>query len=274
MKRNLFKIFFTILALLFTTKQVNAVEFNVLVLPTDLFNVCENYFCFTEPSVVASESIIQQLNTYKSISAYSIEDTRATLSQNAELKAETSSLLNNFYTNEKIDFDSLKKISSAFDVKSVILVSAYTVNNENLNKRNLWEILEISSAFNIAHQYTLKTNVVLTDTVNNTVMWSGKYSKNISDNNEYFVAKNLPQAASQLEKLRIYYKDFISQTVCQNIKLRFFPKEVRTVKFNENKDSQPQFMPNALEHLSKPRFEEKPDTTNFGNSTDDFIFSL
>ncbi len=274
MKRNLFKIFFTILALLFTTKQVNAVDFNVLVLPTDLFNTCENYFCFTEPSVIASESIIQQLNSYKNISAYSLEDTRATLSQNTDLRTEASSMLNMFYTNERINFDSLKKISSAFDVKSVILVSAYVVNNETSNKRALWEILELSSAFNIAHPFTLKTNVVLTDTVNSTVMWSGKYSKNISDNNEYFVAKSLPQAASQLEKLKIYYKDFVSQTVCQNIKLRFFPKEVRTVKFNENKTTPPQFMPNALEHLAKPRVEEKPDTTNFGNSTDDFIFSL
>jgi len=274
MEKKLFKIFFTILALIITTKQANAIEFKVLVLPTDLFNVCENYYCFTEPSTIASQNIIQQLNEYKNISAYTLEDTRAVLSSNPELKTETTSVLNNFYTNEKIDFNTLKKISSAVNVKSVILISAYTLNNESAPKRDLWETLELTSAFNIAHPFILKTNVVLIDTVNNTVMWSKKYTKNISDNNEYFTAKNLSQAVSQLEKIKIYYKDFVAQSTCQNIKLRFFPKEVRTIILNNNKNSTPQFIPNALEHLAKPRFENETENTNFDNSTDDFIFSF
>ena len=70
MKKIVFKILFTISILLTATGVANAVQFDVMVLPTDIFNICDNYFCFPEPSEIASEYIIQELNSYKNISAY------------------------------------------------------------------------------------------------------------------------------------------------------------------------------------------------------------
>jgi molybdopterin/thiamine biosynthesis adenylyltransferase len=61
MKKFGVKIIFTIIFTLFSISKVNAVQFDVLVLPTDIFNVCDNYFCFPEPSEIAAKYVIEDL---------------------------------------------------------------------------------------------------------------------------------------------------------------------------------------------------------------------
>ncbi len=271
---KIFKILFILLVAAITAEKVNAVEFNVVVLPTDIFNICDNYFCFPEASEIASEYIIQELNSYKNISAYSLADTRAKLNANPELKTETSTMLDKFSKIDRIDFKPLKDISNEFDVKSIILVSSWVSNEETLTKRNLWEILEITSAFKISHPFKLNTNAVLTDTVNNTVMWSGRYSFDITDSNGFFIGENQAKAASQLEKIKQYYKNNISQTISQNIRLRFFPKDVRTFSLPKQETQESQFMPNALEHLSKPKLQTELNDLYKETTSDDLIFDF
>ena len=57
MKKFGIKIIFTIFLMLFSVTRVNAIQFDVLVLPTDIFNVCDNYFCFPEPSEIATNYV-------------------------------------------------------------------------------------------------------------------------------------------------------------------------------------------------------------------------
>jgi hypothetical protein len=137
--------------------------------------------------------------------------------------------------------------------------------------------LEISGAFNISHPFNLNTNAVLTDTVNNTVMWSGKYSKELSNSNKSFSARTQAKATSHLEKLNLYYKDIVSQNISQNIKLRFFPKDVKTVNFQpKQQEEEKKFIPNALEQLSKPKLQMEFDELQHDDSEslDDFMFTL
>lgn len=276
MKKISLKLLFTIFTFLVLPLQSQAVQFNVLVLPTDIFRVCDNYFCFPEPSEIVAQDVIQNLNSYKNISAIDLAEVRAKFSQNSQLKSTAQSMLNNFEKTDKIDFQSLDQLSNAFGVKSVAIISSYATTDKSPNRRDLWEMLEISNAFKIAYPITLTTNVVLTDTVNNIVMWSSKYNKKVTNSDDYFIAKNQAQASSQLEKIKLYSKSNISQNISQNFHLRFFPKEVRTFtpsKSNAEQQEQKQFVPNALEHLINPNMIKELDDGNL-NTSDDFIFTF
>ena len=65
MKNLAIKIIFTLLIFFSSLGCVRAVEFDVLVLPTDIFNVCDNYFCFPEPSEIAANYVIDELKALK-----------------------------------------------------------------------------------------------------------------------------------------------------------------------------------------------------------------
>lgn len=280
MKKLALKLLFTLFILFTSILKVQAIQFDVLVLPTDILLVCDNYFCFPEVSEIVAEDVIQNLNSYKNISAIDLSQVREKLAKDSDLKATTQNMLNQFQNTDKIDFQALKQISNAFGVKSVALISSYATTDKSQNRRNLWEMLEISNAFKISYPITLTTNAVLTDTVNSIVMWSSKYNKEVSDSDGYFFAQNQAQAASHLEKLKLYSKSNIAQNISQNFHLRFFPKEVRT--FTPNKNTQTEssqekhFVPNALDNLITPNMIKELDdgSLNTGNPSDDFIFEF
>ncbi len=232
-----------------------AIQFDVLALPADLFSVCDNYFCYPEASEIVTNYVIQDLRAHNNtMNIPYLPEVRAKLEANPELKAATKSMLDSFKQSEKIDFETQNTLSKAFNVKSIILISAYSTNERNKQKRNLWETLEISSAFKINYPFSLVTNVVLTDTVNDVIMWSGKYTKKLSDSDGFFSAVNQTQAASQLEKIKMYYKSNVAQNISQHIYLRFFPRDVRTFAVPKKEgEEKPHFVPNALDHLITPQ---------------------
>ena len=278
MKKLGLKIIFTIILALFSVTKVNAVQFDVLVLPTDMFNVCDNYFCFPEPSEIAANYVIQDLETYNTINTVPLSEVRTKLETNPALKQVTQDMLKNFEQTEKIDFQILSELSKEFGVKSAIIISSYAITDRSATKRDLWEVLEISSAFKITYPFNLTTTAVLTDNVNSVVMWSNKYNKTVSDSNGYFLALNHAQAASHLEKIKQYYRNNVSKNISQNVHLRFFPKDVKTFTIKNSQAEQteePTFVPNALEHLIKPQMIRELEEGNSNTtSTDDFIFEF
>ncbi len=277
MKRALLKLLFFIFILVFAPIKAHAVQFDLLVLPTNLFSVCDNYFCFPEVSEIVAEDVIYNLKQYPNINTQALADVRAKLYSNSILKTKTENILNKFEETDRIDFQALQEIAKEFNVKSVLLISCYAINDKTTLRRNLWDVLEISSAFKISYPFELKTNAVLTDTVNNIVMWSGKYTKSVSDTFGYYSAANQTQAMSQLEKIKQYSSGSISQTISQNVFMRFFPRDVRTFtvkKTEQEMDAEPKkFIPNALEHLSNPRMQKEYDSHQ-PEYSDDFIFTF
>ena len=253
MKKIFIKFLLIMICFVSAACRTDAIQFDVLALPADLFNVCDNYFCYPEPSEIATNYVIQDLRARGNINIPHLSEVRAKLETNPELKASTKNMLDHFKQNETVDFETQKLLAKEFNVKSIILISAYSTNERNPQRRGLWEVLEISSAFKINYPFTLVTNVVLTDNVNNVVMWSSKYTKNVSNSDGYFSATNQTQAASQLEKIKMYYKSNVAQNISQNIYLRFFPKDVRTFTVPKKEgEEKPHFVPNALDHLITP----------------------
>lgn len=278
MKKSVLKLFFTIFVLIVSSIRVHAVQFDVLVLPANIFSVCDNYFCFPEASEIIADDVIQNLNSYKNINATELAEVRSRLSLNPELKTLTENMLKEFEQTEKLNFDTLQYIAKEFGVKSVAIISCYAITDRSATRRDLWEVLEVSSAFKITYPFNLTTTAVLTDTVNGIVMWSSKYNKTVSDSNGYFLALNQAQAASHLEKIKQYSKTNVAQNISQNIHLRFFPKDVRTFNVNKSTTEQEErkFVPNALDHLIKPQMikEIEEGSSNSLNPVDDFIFEF
>lgn len=276
MKKIFFKIIFGLFIFTCTSMQSIAVDYNILVLPTDIFKVCDNYFCFPEPSEIAAKYVINDLNSYKSINLVNLSEVRAKLEKNEELKFKTIDMLESFEQTEKLDFDTLNELSKLFNTKSTIIISSYAITDRSATRRNLWEVLEVSSAFKITYPFNLTTTAVLTDNVNSVVMWSSKYNKTVSDSNGYFLALNHAQAASHLEKIKQYYKNNVAKNISQNVHLRFFPKDVKTFKIKGNEPvEEPAYVPNALDHLIKPQMTpDYNDITNDSYATDDLIFEF
>ncbi len=277
MKKFVLKSLFTIFFIFAAVGKTFAVDFNVLVLPTNIYSVCDNYFCFPETSEIIAEDVIVNLNSYKSIHAAELAEVRMRLLQLPQLKTATEQMLKQYEQNEKIDFQTLQQLSKEFNVKSIILIANYAINDKSSLKRNVWEALEISTAFKITYPFTMRTTAVLTDTVNNIVMWSNKYNKQLTNSNGFFSASNQAQAASQLEKIKQYSKNNVAQNISQNINMRFFPKDVRTFNIkNKQSDVTPQFTPNALENLITPQMtkELQDGQANTINTSDDFIFEF
>lgn len=220
---------FAILMLL--VSPVFAITFDVLVLPADLLSEKENYYNFDEVSeIIANDIIIDFNKSNGKIKSPDLYEVRKKLNKNQELKTTVSNLLTEYKKTNKLNYDSIKKAGDAFSCKSVLIVSSYAVTNKNSLKRGVWEVLNISSAFDTSYPYRLETSVVLLDTVNNLVMWSNNYSTKLGANDNIFAAKNYAQANAELEKIKLYSKSIIAPSSSQNIMLRFYPKAIRPVE--------------------------------------------
>ena len=278
MKKTILKLFLAFILLIFSGIKSHAVQFDLLVLPTDVFSVCDNYFCFPEVSNIVAEDVISNLKSNKNINVKPLSQVRQKLNSDYQLKQKTIRVIDEYNKSDKIDFPILSEIAKSFNVKSVLLIDTYTINDKTQLRRNLWDTMEITTAFKITYPFELKTSAVLTDCVNSLVMWSGKYTKNISDTYGYFSAQNQTQALSQLEKIKQYSYDIISKNISQSVYMRFFPKDVRTfaVKKEKSDDTQPKYVPNALEHLSDPHIRKELDVDSNQKfrdfDLDDFVF--
>ena len=219
--------------------SVQAVTFDVLVLPTDLVNSKENYYGFEEVSEIIAEDIINDFNSSNGkIQSPELYEVRNKMTQDAALKTLITNTLKK-YDRDSVDYKALKEIGKNFSCKSVLLVSSSVITNKNSLKRGLWEVLEVSTAFNLEYPYRLDTSMVLIDTVNDIVMWSNRYSTKIGTN-------------------------IAAKSASQNIILRFYPKTLRTInKEFDNSDGGALKFDRTIPQ--QPAKNESPDEEFFGD---------
>lgn len=226
--KNLFRVIFLFIFFI-SAQAAHALSFNVVVLPADLMNVCENYYCYPEVSEIVANDLIKYFNHSGKVDSPALAEVRKRLAANPSLRQPLQNALNKYKNNSEINFSVYKKIANLFSAKSVLIVSN-SVNVENaLIKRNVWEMLELSTNMDISYPYFMETDAVLLDTVNDLVMWSGNYSKKISDSSGNFSAPKSSQSYSKLGFIEFYSKDIVSKTIAENVVLRFFPKTINPV---------------------------------------------
>ena len=269
--RILGKIIITFLCLI--NLQANAVTFNILTLPADLYGVHENYFGFVEPSEVFATDIITYLNASKGkVVSPDLYAVRAKLSKDAQLKSALDGALKKFHNSKYIDYKTFRYAATEFNAKSVLLIRSYTTSKDNSLKRSIWDILDITSYFRLSHDFYLNTNVVLLDTVNDLPMWQNTYVKKLSNNEGFFIANNYAQARTEFEKLKNYSKHIVSADAAQNIILRFFPQVVKPiestpVKIEENGGTLR--YNSSIPEINKPK-EKEPETMDYGEMLLDY----
>lgn len=255
-----------VLICLFLGNCVGAESFKVLVLPVDLLNVCGNYYCFPEMSEIIADDVIKNFNSQGKILSPDLYAVRKKLSSDAKLKASAVNVLNKYKSSKSVDFTGLKLLSKAFDAKSVLLIDAEAVQQST--GRSVWEVLEISTAFEIYNIYKMEIDAVLTDNVNDIVMWSGKYKRSLADNESRFWAVSTAQAESQLEKLKFYSKDIVSKDIAQNIMLRFYPKVTKPVLPASDKTKQTDFITKPFANV------RQQDENDYGEIQSETIFDF
>ena len=249
------KLFFVIFGFLVTLPAYSFVNFNVVVLPTDLFKVCENYYCYPELSNIIAQDVINNFNATGRINSPSLYYMRSFLEQNPEVKKQVESVITRYNNDKSMDFAAMKIISKAFKANSLLIISNNVPVNGAYVTRNVWEMLVLSTDFDISYPYEMETNVTLTDTVNDLVMWHDVYKKKISDSNDNFKAPNASDAYAKLEFFRMYSKDILSKIISQNIYLRFFPKTVEPQPMVE--DMKPEGAYFRFEENSSPKIRDK-----------------
>jgi len=236
--KSILKIF--ILILIFAANPVfsaaNSDSIPVLVLPVDFEEKKENYYAFSEASEIFAQDIIKNFNKNGKINSPDLYEIRQKFTQNADIRNLTVNALKKYKTGN-INYVSFAKISEEFSTNYVLIISSSVVTKETSVKRGIWEILDISSVFNISYPFKLETGALLIDTRNDIIMWSNVYTKNITNKAEYFTAQNYAQANAHLENLKMYSKDIISQDISQNIILRFFPKTINPIDIRSNDDN-------------------------------------
>lgn len=220
-----------VLFFMLTVLPVKAVSFDVLVIPADLFQTKENYYGFDEASEIFANDIIYNFGqTNGKIKSPDLYEVRRSFVANPQLKLTAQNALSQYKNDKTIDYSAFKTIGKDFKCNSILIVSSSVLTNKNSVKRGVWEVLDISSAFEILYPYRLETSVVLLDIVNDLVMWSNNYSTKLGSNSNVFSAKNYAQANAQYEKLDLYSKTVLAPSASQNIMLRFFPKTIRTIE--------------------------------------------
>ncbi len=249
---------------------VQAQTFDILVLPAELFETRENYYYFDEVSqIIASELIKYFNNSNGKIKSPDLYEIRAKFLQNPDTKKNLSEMLAKYKSDNQTDYAILKKAGEFVECKLILLVNAVTVTNKNTLKRSIWEILNISSEFDIIYPYRTEISAVLIDSENSLIMWSGKYSFKLGTNSNTFSAKNFPQAYEEYQKIKFYVHSVIAPAVAQNIILRLFPKSVRPVSHNVQGNEA-----DALRFERK--IPEKPEQKNNENEifTGDMIYGI
>ncbi len=228
MKKILMR-FILIIFCVFISAKAYALTYNVVVLPADILRVCENYYCYPEVSEIISNDLISYFNSSDKIKSPSLQEIRRILAQNPSLKSAVKSSMDKFSSRGNVDFQSMKQLARMFSANSVLLISNSVATENSSRNRSVWEILELSSALNISYPYTMETDAVLLDTVNDLVMWRGGYSKILNSSDGSFIAQKASQSYAKYAYLQAYSKDILSKTIGQNVVLRFFPKSVTPV---------------------------------------------
>ena len=77
MKKIFIKFLFILICFVSAACRTDAIQFDVLALPADLYSVCDNYFCHPEPSEIATNYVIQNLKTHNTINIPYLPEVRA-----------------------------------------------------------------------------------------------------------------------------------------------------------------------------------------------------
>src|SRR5574344_1198358 len=230
--------FISCLFLFLLTMQITlASPFEVLFRSVSLTNSGDNFYGFDYADETVASDVIKIFNKSFKVHSPDLYSLNSKLNADSNLKYSLLTALKQYKSTESIDYSDLNKVANSFGAKSVLIIFNSIALKNNTQKHDLWEILDVASAFDIQSNYELKTTAILLDNVKNMVMWSATYKTNLNNKDGSFKALNYPQAIEQSEKFKLYSKDILSKNIAQNVTLRFYPQSVRAVEVKSTTDN-------------------------------------
>lgn len=212
---------FILFLLLICSGRCWATQYNLLVLPTSIFEEYTDYMIFPKSADIIATDIINIYNTHPQMSAVQLYQIKNSLnqSQNKYFKKEVVKMMHNYDVNYAIDYNTIQKLASRFRTKQVILISCQMDAQNYITRRTLWDFLNIPGATVIDPAYRLTTQITLIDANNQVVLWQENYHKLISSRENRIMTQAYSPSSEQLEKVKRYSTKFLSPQVVQETQL-------------------------------------------------------
>lgn len=201
--------------------QCWATQYNVLVLPTSIFEEPVDYMIFTKSADIIATDIINIYNSHPQMSAVQLYQIKNSInnSQNKYFKREVVKMLHDYDVNYTINFNTVQKLASRFKTKQVLLISCQMDAQNYITRRTLWDFLNIPGATVIDPAYRLTTQITLIDANNQIILWQENYHKLISSRESRIMTQAYSPSSEQLEKVKRYSTKFLSPQVVQETQL-------------------------------------------------------
>ena len=212
---------FILFLLLICSGRSWATQYNLLVLPTSIFEEYTDYMIFPKSADIIATDIINIYNTHPQMSAVQLYQIKNSLnqSQNKYFKKEVVKMMHNYDVNYAIDYNTIQKLASRFRTKQVLLISCQMDAQNYITRRTLWDFLNIPGATVIDPAYRLTTQITLIDANNQVVLWQENYHKLISSRENRIMTQAYSPSSEQLEKVKRYSTKFLSPQVVQETQL-------------------------------------------------------
>lgn len=212
---------FILFLLLICSGRCWATQYNLLVLPTSIFEEYTDYMIFPKSADIIATDIINIYNTHPQMSAVQLYQIKNSLnqSQNKYFKKEVVKMMHNYDVNYAIDYNTIQKLASRFRTKQVLLISCQMDAQNYITRRTLWDFLNIPGATVIDPAYRLTTQITLIDANNQVVLWQENYHKLISSRENRIMTQAYSPSSEQLEKVKRYSTKFLSPQVVQETQL-------------------------------------------------------
>lgn len=209
--------------------QAYAKKFQVVVLPVNSSAAYSKLFNTSDIDEIVAIDVINNFNSSYKIEAPNLSKVKSQISLSNELKDSVDTVTSKFTKNSEPDYSALKVIADSFNAKSVLIVYSYVQENGKSLKRDFFEIMKLSCAFELQADYNLVTEAVLFDDVNNLVMWSAMYKTPLNKKGIPLKISNELNAQEQVYNVKLYSKDILSKNISENVTLRFYPKSVNPI---------------------------------------------
>ena len=198
-----------------------ATQYNVLVLPTSIFEEYTDYMVFPKSADIIAMDIVNIYNSHPQMSAVQLYQIKNALNQpaNKYFKREVVKMLHNYDVNYSIDFNTVQKLASRFKAKQVLLISCQMDAQNYITRRTLWDFLNIPGATVIDPAYRLTSQITLIDANNQIILWQENYHKLISSRESRIMTQAYSPSSEQLEKVKRYSTKFLSPQVVQETQL-------------------------------------------------------
>lgn len=198
-----------------------AAQYNVLVLPTDLYSNAQFYMIYPKIAEMISMEIINYYEKNAKMNSVQLSQVRNYLDkpENSRLKKDVQKMLLDYQGNYTINFNTVQKIASRFKTRHVLLVACNVDTQNYITRRVIWDVLNIPGATVLNPGYRIATNVNLIDANNQIVLWQNVYQKLISLRELRIIPQQLSQSPETLEKIKKYTIKFIAPQIVQETQL-------------------------------------------------------